>query len=127
MLGDDPMAETRASVRADYLGDFPAETYADAFVDAVRDVATRTRTPGAGTDDEEVRDAAESETSTADGGSEAPADTPVEDQVRGGLRTRMAGYRRVLESIVLNLAGTALALVALTVPRCSGHPPGRRS
>ncbi|HYI54734.1 MAG TPA: CDP-glycerol glycerophosphotransferase family protein, partial [Microlunatus sp.] len=122
MLGDDPMAETRASVRADYLGDFPAETYADAFVDAVSDVATRTRTSGAGTDDEEVRDAAESETSTAEGGSEAPADTPVEDQVRGGLLTRMAGYRRVLESIVLNLAGTALALVALTAALL-GAPP----
>lgn len=104
MLGSDPMADQRASIRSDYLGDFPAESYADAFVDAVRDVATR-RASGSGSgDDEEVRDAAESEPS----GDEPD---PVEDEVRAGLRTRIAGYRRVLESIVLNLAGTGFALL----------------
>ena len=100
------MADQRASIRSDYLGDFPAESYADAFVDAVRDVATRRVGGSSVADDEEGRDAAESELS----GDEAD---PVEEEVRAGLRTRIAGYRRVLESIVLNLAGTGFALLAL--------------
>lgn len=109
MLGADPMAAERAAVRSDYLGDFPAETYAEAFIGAVRDVAT-TRVSGPGSDDEEVRDATEAEPSDADQG---VADEPVEVEVDSGLRSRLAGYRRVLESILLNLGGTALEVLAL--------------
>lgn len=36
MLGADPLASRRASIKIDYLGDFPAATYASVFVDAVR-------------------------------------------------------------------------------------------
>jgi hypothetical protein len=36
MLGADPLAEQRSTVRADYLGTFAAEGYAEHFVDAVR-------------------------------------------------------------------------------------------
>ena len=54
MLSGDPMDETRAAIRSDYLGDFPADTYADAFVAAVRDVASD-RSSGPEVDDEEIR------------------------------------------------------------------------
>lgn len=117
LLGTDPMAEQRAAIRSDYLGDFPAETYADAFVHAVRDVATR-HAPGLDTDDEEVRDAAESE--PAEGARDGGLETPVEEEVRPGLLNRLAGYRRVLESIVLNLSGTALALLGLLAAMVGG-------
>ena len=40
MLGDDPMRERRAEIRADYLGDFPNEGYASGFVDAARRAGT---------------------------------------------------------------------------------------
>ena len=112
MLGADPLAPERLATRSDYLGDFPAQGYADAFVTAVREVATlRAGGPGPA-DDEEVQDASQSEAPSADGEPDAEGELPVE-AVRAGLATRIAGYRRVLESTLLSLAGTGFALVAL--------------
>ncbi len=105
MLGDDPIAGDRAIIRSDYLGDFPAETYADAFTDAVLDVATHQASGELEDDDEETRDAAESE-----GGQDA---ADVEGGDRPDLRSVLAGYRRTLQPIVLNLAGTGVALLGL--------------
>lgn len=116
MLGADPMAVERNAVRSDYLGDFPAETYADAFVDAVRDVASH-RAAGPEADDEEGRDGGEPESEAADG---AAATGEEDEEERQGLRSRLADYRRVLESIVLNLTGTALALLALLIALAGG-------
>ena len=110
MLGADPVAPERLATRSDYLGDFPAETYADAFVNAVREVATQHAGGSGPADDEEVRDASESEVS---GTGEPDAEDAPTAEVRAGLATRLAGYRRALESIVLNLAGTGFALIAL--------------
>ena len=110
MLGADPVAPERLATRSDYLGDFPAQTYADAFVNAVREVATQHAGGSGPADDEEVRDASESEVSET--GEPDAEDTPTAE-VRAGLAIRLAGYRRALESIVLNLAGTGFALIAL--------------
>lgn len=38
MLGDDPLAATRAALRTHYLGDFPEDAYAETFVRAARAV-----------------------------------------------------------------------------------------
>lgn len=114
MLGADPMAAERNAIRSDYLGDFPAETYANAFVDAVRDVASH-RAAGLNADDEEGRDVAEPEPADGDGGA-----GDEDEETRQGLRSRLADYRRVLESIVLNLTGTGLALLALLIALAAG-------
>lgn len=95
MLGQDPLAAERASIRVDYLGDFPTDRYADAFVQAARQVASRPSGHVAGDDDTEEADA---EAAASESDSESDG---------------RSGYRRVLTSVVLNLSSTTVATVSL--------------
>lgn len=114
MLGADPLAPTRLALRADYLGDFPPEGYADAFVEAVRDAGRRRRDD---VGDEEQTDPAEvSEPGPDDDGG---GDTDGGEGGEGGDEATTAGrvgiarYRQLALRVGLDLAATAIALVAL--------------
>jgi CDP-glycerol glycerophosphotransferase (TagB/SpsB family) len=142
MLGVDPRQQRRLELRADYLGDFPAERYADVFVRAVQDVSRRQA--DAVDQEEDDPDAAEqvaADGDLADGAEEdrpsiAEAPEPAVDadlepaaatdedgeEGEGDLeeesaprRRGLSRYRRVFRRVGLDLAGTALALVALLV------------
>ena len=99
MLGADPLAAQRASIRVDYLGDFPAEQYADAFVDAVRLVSSKP------TEEEDEVDNEE-------------ADEPSAVTQQGGLLR----YRRLLVGFGLNLSGSFFALCSLTAALLAAPP-----
>ncbi|CAA9385497.1 MAG: Integral membrane protein [uncultured Propionibacteriaceae bacterium] len=90
MLGSDPMADRRADVKTDYLGDFPAEGYADAFISAVRRVVDR---PHSG----EIR------------GIDA-SDEPETTQRPVSIRRRVAG---VVRDAVINGFAAAAAAAAI--------------
>ncbi|HEX8507967.1 MAG TPA: CDP-glycerol glycerophosphotransferase family protein, partial [Propionibacteriaceae bacterium] len=90
MLGPDPLAAQREAIRVDYLGAFPAEGYADAFVEAIRHVTSKPSEDDEETDDE------------------------GEEPGGGATAVGWSGYRRLLGSVGLNLAGTVLALSGLT-------------
>ena len=141
MLGPDPLRAQRFALRADYLGDFPAEHYADAFVDAVRRVSQQHRTdhdraehpdldgdegiglpggdqgaaeeePGQDSTDPSGADAGGPDGGAAAAGGEGADDGEEEVAPRG---RRLSRYRRVLRRVGLDLAGTALALLALAL------------
>ena len=112
MLGADPLAQQRADIRADYLGDFPADTYASAFVDAVHHVSRKSL--------EDMEDDQAEETATEPGGQEED-DKPAEDEDAGALPGRSwSKYAQLVARIGLDLAGTAIALLALAVALAGG-------
>jgi len=113
MLGDDPLASQRSDIRADYLGDFPADNYASAFVEAVRHVSRKAM--------EDMDDQAEDV--GGEQGSREEEDRPPEDEDGGALPGRnWSGYAQLAARVGLDLAGTALALVALAVALADGRP-----
>jgi CDP-glycerol glycerophosphotransferase (TagB/SpsB family) len=88
MLGPDPLASQRNTIRTDYLGDFPAENYASAFVEAVRHVSSKL--------------------------TEVDIDDDESAEAGGGRSTiSWSGYRRLLADVGLSLMGTLLALCSL--------------
>ena len=121
MLGDDPLGRERAHIRADYLGDFPADNYAAAFVDAVTHVSRKSM--------EDMEDD-QSEDTGAEQGSPEEHDRSPEDEGAGALPGRSwSRYAQLGTRIGLDLAGTAIALLALAValaqgPDMADQPPG---
>ena len=112
MLGDDPLGGERAHIRADYLGDFPADNYAAAFVDAVRHVSRKSM--------EDMEDD-QSEDTGAEQGSREEHDRSPEDESAGALPGRSwSRYAQLGTRIGLDLAGTAIALLALAVALAQG-------
>jgi CDP-glycerol glycerophosphotransferase (TagB/SpsB family) len=113
MLGVDPLAGQRTDIRADYLGDFPADNYASAFVDAVHNVS---RKPLEDMEDDETEDAA---TEQADRDED---DKSAEEQDgEGALPGRSwSKYAQIAARVGLDLAGTAIALIALAVALAGG-------
>jgi CDP-glycerol glycerophosphotransferase (TagB/SpsB family) len=112
MLGPDPLAQQRADIRADYLGDFPADSYASAFVDAVHHVSRKALED---MEDDQADDA---------GGEQAGReedDRPAEEDDGGALPGRSwSKYAQLVARVGLDLAGTAIALVALAVALSEG-------
>jgi CDP-glycerol glycerophosphotransferase (TagB/SpsB family) len=112
MLGVDPLAQQRADIRADYLGDFPADTYASAFVDAVHHVSRKSR--------EDMEDDQAEDAGGEQGGREED-DRPAEDEDGGALPGRSwSKYAQLVARVGLDLAGTAIALLALAVALVGG-------
>ena len=112
MLGADPMAQQRADIRADYLGDFPADTYASAFVDAVHHVSRKSL--------EDMEDDQAEDVGVEQGGREED-DRPADDDDGGALPGRSwSKYAQLVARLGLDLAGTAIALVALAVALAEG-------
>ncbi|MCW2810732.1 MAG: hypothetical protein JWP61_1190, partial [Friedmanniella sp.] len=112
MLGPDPLVGRRREIRADYLGDFPAENYADAFVAAVRRATSPLEDPThdrAALEGSEESPEAEKETKDTeeDGASED------EDGEDARPSRNWGRYRRLVLRVGLDLAATAVALVAL--------------
>ncbi len=113
MLGDDPLGGERAHIRADYLGDFPADNYAAAFVDAVTHVSRKSM--------EDMEDD-QSEDTGAEQGSPEEHDRSPEDEGAGALPGRSwSRYAQLGTRIGLDLAGTAIALLALAVALAQGR------
>ncbi len=111
MLGADPMAQQRADIRTDYLGDFPADTYASAFVDAVHHVSRKSL--------EDMEDDQAEDVGGEQGGREED-DRPADDD-DGALPGRSwSKYAQLVARIGLDLAGTAIALVAFAVALAVG-------
>ena len=114
LLGADPLAERRAAVRADYLGDFDTAHYAEGFVDAVREVCrlgpiVRSADPaGSAAAAGPVRSAR-----TADPSQRPERGTAPEDA--GPL-----GKRRALVVATAQLAGTLMAAAALAIALLGG-------
>ena len=112
MLGGDPLGRERAHIRADYLGDFPADNYAAAFVDAVTHVSRKSM--------EDMEDD-QSEDTGAEQGSPEEHDRSPEDEGAGALPGRSwSRYAQLGTRIGLDLAGTAIALLALAVALAQG-------
>jgi CDP-glycerol glycerophosphotransferase (TagB/SpsB family) len=111
MLGPDPLAGRRADIRADYLGDFPADDYASAFVDAVGHVSRKSM--------EDMED--DQEDAAAEQASREEDDRPPEDEGGGALPGRSwSRYAQLAARVGLDLAGSAIALGALTVALARG-------
>jgi CDP-glycerol glycerophosphotransferase (TagB/SpsB family) len=109
MLGADPMARQRVDIRADYLGDFPADTYASAFVDAVHHVSRKSL------EDDQAEDVG------GEQGGREEDDRPADDDDGGALPGRSwSKYAQLVARVGLDLAGTAIALVALAVALAEG-------
>ena len=112
MLGADPLAQQRADIRADYLGDFPADSYASAFVDAVHHVSRKLL--------EDMEDDQPEDAGGEQGGREED-DRPTEDEDGGALPGRSwSKYAQLVARVGLDLAGTAIALLALAVALLGG-------
>jgi CDP-glycerol glycerophosphotransferase (TagB/SpsB family) len=111
MLGPDPLAGRRADIRTDYLGDFPADNYASAFVDAVGHVSRKSM--------EDMED--DQEDAAGDQASREEDDRPPEDEGGGALPGRSwSRYAQLAARVGLDLAGTAIAIGALTVALARG-------
>ncbi len=131
MMGADPLAGHRAEIRADYLGDFPAAHYADAFVAAVQRAASPIEDPDhhraalegseeAPDGEKASKDAGGKDTGGKDTEDEGAPDEGAPDQGADDsdeTKTRTSRnwgrYRRLLLRVGLDLAATAVALVAL--------------
>jgi len=112
MLGADPLAQQRADIRADYLGDFPADSYASAFVDAVHHVSRKSL--------EDMEDDQADEAGGEQAGREED-DRSAEEDDGGALPGRSwSKYAQLVARVGLDLAGTAIALVALAVALADG-------
>jgi CDP-glycerol glycerophosphotransferase (TagB/SpsB family) len=112
MLNADPLAQQRADIRADYLGDFPADSYASAFVDAVHHVSRKSL--------EDMEDDQAEDAGGEQGGREED-DKPAEDEDGGALPGRSwSKYAQLVARLGLDLAGTAVALLALAVALLGG-------
>ncbi len=113
MLGTDPLAGQRTDIRADYLGDFPADNYASAFVDAVHNVS---RKPMEDMEDDQTEDAA-----TEQAGRDEDDKSAVEEDGEGALPGRSwSKYAQIAARVGLDLAGTAIALIALAAALVGG-------
>jgi CDP-glycerol glycerophosphotransferase (TagB/SpsB family) len=113
MLSADPLAAQRADIRADYLGDFPADNYASAFVEAVRHVSRKSM--------EDMEDDQAEDTGGEQASRTEEDDRPPEDEDGGALPGRnWSRYAQLAARVGLDLAGTAVALVALAVALAGG-------
>jgi CDP-glycerol glycerophosphotransferase (TagB/SpsB family) len=113
MLGTDPLACQRADIRADYLGDFPADNYASAFVDAVRHVSRKSM--------EDIDEDDQSQDAGAQPGGHEEDERPPEDEDGGALPGRnWSKYAQLAARVGLDLAGAAIALLALAVALVDG-------
>ena len=112
MLGADPLAGERTDIRADYLGDFPSDNYASAFVDAVHHVSRKSM--------EDMEDD-QSEDAGGELGGREEDERPSADEDGGALPGRSwSKYAQLMARMGLDLAGTAIALLALAVALAGG-------
>ena len=114
LLGADPLAERRAAVRADYLGDFDTAHYAEGFVDAVREVC-RLGPIVRSADPARLRSRGRSGAVGADGRPVAAPRAGTAPEDAGPL-----GKRRALVVATAQLAGTLMAAAALAIALLGG-------
>lgn len=125
MLGLDPLAVQRATIRADHLGDFPADGYASVFVNAVRVIASSlklTDLPDLVEPGDESRQATAAGHTAIDEDHEDTVqlrrrrpsdDAPPGEEPQSSGRTSLRDYREALESTLLRVASTALAVLGV--------------
>ena len=114
LLGEDPLAGQRADIRADYLGDFGADNYAAAFVDAVHNVSRKSMED---MEDDQADDAGAEQA----GRDEDDKSAEEQDAGAGALPGRSwSKYAQIAARAGLDLGGTAIALVTLTVSLAGG-------
>lgn len=116
MLGQDPLAEQRTSVRNYYLGDFEPEGYADHFVQAAsRAIDNRVGASRGDERDEEPNDTDDAAADDAEAGVAAEAATPQNELVARvrGILTRPSTKRAVdpVRNVVLAALAAWLLLV----------------
>ncbi|KAA1423694.1 hypothetical protein FE697_008950 [Mumia zhuanghuii] len=97
LLGDDPLALERRSVRADYLGDFAADGYSDVFVDRAREIIDARREH------------------TAD-------ETAAADTEDGGGRLTLGAVRRELAVAARDVVTGGLALLVFVATLVGSSP-----
>jgi CDP-glycerol glycerophosphotransferase (TagB/SpsB family) len=113
MLSLDPLAGQRTDIRADYLGDFPADNYASAFVDAVHNVSRKPM--------EDMEDDQTDDVPTEQAGRDEDQKSAEEEDGDGALPGRSwSKYAQIAARVGLDLAGTAIALIALAVALAGG-------